>query len=587
MFRPNRIHLATWLGVVAFAFAPMPYADAGAPTTLVLDQGWSRTQREFYYHTSQGTVIMPAAFLEALEADNGGRFMDASNLTRFGWLFDVDDNSAKNPYGWPIGFAVDTDATPDLPQAGLTCAACHNGQIVFHGTRVRIDGGQSGIDLNAFATALNTAIRNTFDDNERRTRFIERAVLLGYPKARVEQDFQSLHDGFATADRRAQTEVKDGMTLAGPGRLDAVNDIANAVFVIGLDTPSNIKPGDSPQNFPYLWDIWRFDWVQSNASARQPMARNLVEAMGTGHIHLVDPRSGKLLPEATRWKTTLNVRNIHAIEQQLRTLKAPPWPEEVLGKIDRARAQKGRALFVDNCAGCHGIQRIAGTHEPTEWHVPLVKLSKIGTDPNLAVNFASRRYDASKLGAGDKLGIPEGLYLVVSNVKRQAYLDAGIGENERADFDGFGRKNDINPAPCGYKARPLIGVWATAPFLHNGSVPTVYDLLSETRPTTFRFGDNAFDPVKLGLGATTPSDATVFDPSQPGNGNAGHWFTNESSRSGRIGRALNDDERQALIEYLKAATPADYPTRNVGTPAPAACSDDRHWADHWPNPQTQ
>ncbi len=549
---------------------------------MLVDQGWNQQQRELYYYTSQGTFIMPAALLEALESDSGRRFMDPANLSRFGFIFETNGNSAKNPYGWPIGFAVDTAATPGVPQVGFTCAACHTGQISYRDTRIRIDGGQSGIDLNAFMAELETTIRATADDDRRRARFLERAVALGYASASVQRDLLGLRDGLAKSGQRTRSEVSAGATRAGPSRLDAVNDIANAVFVIGLDTPSNIKPGDAPQSFPYLWDIWRFDWVQYNASARQPMARNMVEAMGTGHIHLIDPKTGQLLPESTRWKTAVNVKNIHAIEQQLQSLKPPAWPDAVLGKIDRPRAQKGRELFVDNCASCHGIQRIKGTQDPTEWHVPVVNLSKIGTDANLAVNFAGRRYDASKLGISEPIGIPEALHLVVDHVKRQAYLDAGIDAREQAAFDGFGRKNDINPAPCGYKARPLVGVWATAPFLHNGAVPTVYDLLSETRPAMFRFGGNEFDPLKLGLGVTKSAAAVTLDANQPGNGNRGHWFTNEQSRPGRIGRALREDERYALIEYLKAATIADYPTREVDTPAPSACSDDRRWADAWP-----
>ena len=101
-----------------------------------------------------------------------------------------------------------------------------------------------------------------------------------------------------------------------------------------------------------------------------------------------------------------------------------------------------------------------------------------------------------------------------------------------------------------YKARPLTGIWATAPYLHNGSVPTLYDLLlpPNQRPKTFFTGTREFDPVKIGY-VTTPSADNDFlfetraasGESILGNSNSGHEF----------GTTLNEDQRKMLIEYLK------------------------------------
>lgn len=94
---------------------------------VTLDQGWDAIERQFYCYTSQGTFLMPAAWLEALEAPDGNRFMSAGHLEHFGIIFDA-ASSPKNPYGWPIGFSIDTDARNNgITQAGLTCAACHTG----------------------------------------------------------------------------------------------------------------------------------------------------------------------------------------------------------------------------------------------------------------------------------------------------------------------------------------------------------------------------------------------------------------------------------------------------------------------------
>ena len=99
-----------------------------------------------------------------------------------------------------------------------------------------------------------------------------------------------------------------------------------------------------------------------------------------------------------------------------------------------------------------------------------------------------------------------------------------------------------------YKARPLNGIWATAPYLHNGSVPNLDALLrrAATRPTSFAIGTRTFDPVKVGY-QTEAAGFPRFQVNAPdgspvvGNSNAGHEF----------GADLNDTERSALLEYLK------------------------------------
>lgn len=126
-------------------------------------------------------------------------------------------------------------------------------------------------------------------------------------------------------------------------------------------------------------------------------------------------------------------------------------------------------------------------------------------------------------------------------------------------------------AGSGYKARPLNGVWATAPFLHNGSVPTVDDLLKPAaqRPALVQLGSTEFDPVKLGIkqdehlkikrGAKYADGRFILDTHLSGNRNTGHEFSDEwdptkhysEQKTGVIGPALSDEERAALIEFLK------------------------------------
>ena len=104
---------------------------------------------------------------------------------------------------------------------------------------------------------------------------------------------------------------------------------------------------------------------------------------------------------------------------------------------------------------------------------------------------------------------------------------------------------DTRPPYGPYAARPLYGTWAAAPYLHNGPVPTLYDLLvpPDQRPKTFALGGRGYDPVKLGFAVETAcsQEDCLVDTTRTGDGNAGHiWGTD-----------LAEPDRMALLEYLK------------------------------------
>ena len=95
-----------------------------------------------------------------------------------------------------------------------------------------------------------------------------------------------------------------------------------------------------------------------------------------------------------------------------------------------------------------------------------------------------------------------------------------------------------------YKSRPLNGIWATAPYLHNGAVPTLYDLLlpADQRPTSFWVGRRELDVKRVGITTAKVEGLTELDTSLPGNSNAGHEY----------GADLSEADRWALVEYLKS-----------------------------------
>ena len=100
--------------------------------------------------------------------------------------------------------------------------------------------------------------------------------------------------------------------------------------------------------------------------------------------------------------------------------------------------------------------------------------------------------------------------------------------------------------PDGYVARPLEGLWLRAPFLHNGSVPTLTDLLEtqDRRPKTFWRGYDVYDPTTLGFVSSGPDAervGTLYDTSRAGNNNGGHPY----------GTTLSPETKRALLEFLK------------------------------------
>jgi hypothetical protein len=239
----------------------------------------------------------------------------------------------------------------------------------------------------------------------------------------------------------------------------------------------------------------------------------------------------------------------------------------VLGPIDQAKADTGKALFTSHCAGCHGIKELPDN----AWDVTVVPLEKIGTDPNQATNWAKNTYDLSILGLGKEATASVGVPAAVNAIRRQLYADNKTPASEQ--------EGDASVlAPCGYKARPLIGVWATPPFLHNGSVRTIFDLLSETRPASFNVGSREYDPVHLGYIDDKGLGGMVFDTTLAGNGNQGHWWTDDTTRPGRIGPKLSGAEKYAIIEFLKSATYDNYPREKRDSPAKVACEDNPNWA---------
>ncbi|MFA3916715.1 di-heme-cytochrome C peroxidase [Ruegeria hyattellae] len=173
-------------------------------------------------------------------------------------------------------------------------------------------------------------------------------------------------------------------------------------------------------------------------------------------------------------------------------------------------------------------------------------------------NVNSSPFENVKIGDGPGLNFGLALGAVVQEVNDAWFASNFMGDQKLA-IEGD-RPNCLQTGK-GYKARPLNGIWATAPFLHNGSVATLDDMFKphSERLKVVELGRTDFDPVKVGLVQPTVVPETgqayrdglfYLDTTLPGNLNTGHEFSNEAGR-GVIGPAFSDLERQQLIEYLK------------------------------------
>jgi len=363
------------------------------------------------------------------------------------------------------------------------------------------------------------------------------------------------------------TEFKANRHLAptdeGYGRTDALARIGNFVFGTELNNNKNLVIGNGPVNFPPVWDASWMDWVQYNGSIQQPMGRNVGEALG------VRSRINLLGYPGKQFQNTIAIDNLHEIELLLggNTLQervlSPKWPAEILGKIDPDKAAKGEKLYKELCVHCHQPPMDSEEgRKPEHWtnftntegrqffKVTMIPLQEIGTDPNEALNFAGRTADSGPVGKG-VVSAKDGLKYITQRVIEQAYADLGLSPQQQQEWNGW-RANEL-VSPLAYKARPHNGVWATPPYLHNGSVPNLYALLSPVseRPKVFYLGSKEYDPVKLGLNTDPLKGATEFRTDLAGNSNAGHEFNDGPKGNGVIGRKLTGEERMQIIEYLK------------------------------------
>lgn len=492
---------------------------------------WSRDDMEFFLHGSMSTEVIPERVLRAFVRSDPDLFPRA-DFSHFGLIPDP-------AFGWPVGFSRRRVVhLGELVAVGINCAACHVGEVALRedGPSVRVLGMTSHFDAEAFFGAVTIATFRVADPANMK-RFLAAYLAAGDPTGgetverlladawqRQERELRAAitADPFGSKDvapgalhvitprdlRLDRAGLEGGMDLvplvrsllklfhniraslhipdqppdqlppaSGPGRNDAFGLLSAVLF--GVPQPY------APVKYGLVWDLEGRPWVHWDGNTRSPIGRNLLASLGLGA-----PLLGKLgrLDFAVVQRQTDLSEKIHA----------PRYPFA----IEATGAGRGAVLYQTRCASCHD-----GPENDTR----LRAVEEIGTEPRRAHLFTQLQADRFNRFLAD-LEIP-------------GYRPSGI-----PGIRGTQK----------YWAPSLSGVWARSPYLHNGSVRTMQELLTppSARAKSFHRGSRRYDAVQMGY---TDDGPYILDTGSPGNSSAGHDY----------GTDLTDAQKRDLIEYLK------------------------------------
>jgi hypothetical protein len=498
------------------------YKKKSASPAMAQVPTWSQDDLSFFLHGSMSTEVIPEAVLRAFIKTYPDLFPTA-DLSHLGLVPDPD-------FGWPIGFSRKNEVKHlgGMSAVGINCASCHFVQVTSTSRPdpIRILGGTSHFNVEALFGSVIVATFKTSDPANMK-RFLAAYLTAADPRAfetawqKQEQTIiavmkddpfgakdvapgdlhkidnaevqQSLeHDVDLAARAHSMVKLFHNMRAAlhipdqppekappasGPGRNDAFGILAASL----LNAPTPY----APIKFGLVWNIDKRTWVHWDGNTKSPIARNLLASLGLGA-----PMHGK--------RGDLEFAMVKRQTDLSEAIRPPKYPF----KIDSEMAKRGAAHFESKCASCHGGE---------ESDKRLYPVTEVGTDPNRANMFTQKVADGFN--------------------KFLAELEA-VGYQPPTEF---GVRSTGK-----YWAATLGGVWARTPYLHNGSVRTMQELLTSPaqRAKTFHRGSRIYDPAQMGY---TDEGVYVLDTTAAGNANSGHDY----------GTSLSATEKGELVEYLK------------------------------------
>ena len=427
-------------------------------------------------------------------------------------------------YALPLGMSRRNVSGLDVVY--LNCAACHTGTVRdAPGAPQRWVAGMPAhqFNLGAWGKFLTTIPKDQKftpqrfldqidamqDDSHRlvpKPDFIDRLILRYYAIYLMRDKLLVLGQRLSFIDN----------STWGPGRVDTFNaPKALLNFPMERADPKELM-GNC--DFPSVWNQgprkgMHLHWDGNNTSVDE---RNLSAAFGTG-----------------AYPPILDKDRVLRMAKYLETAQPPAYPYV----IDKQLAAKGKPVYEQYCAHCHGtpqppFRATAPVEGACDYERPnaecvgtVTPIEKIGTDPSRLNSYT---------------------WLLAVN---QSTLYAGY-EKDWGFSEPYPQRFHLFRKTHGYANSPLDGIWLRAPYLHNGSVPNLRELLelSSARTKVFYRGNDVFDRESIGFVSDLPSQGGReffrFDTAQPGNGNQGH-------EGQAYGTELPPDEKQALIEYLK------------------------------------
>ncbi len=513
-----------------------------------------------------------------------------------------------------------------IKMVGTNCTLCHSGSMSFQGKTFKVSGSPSVTDVRGFFEDLSRSTLGVLAKKDLLVQFLKKQNVADAEKhaKRINSDFlkrlgketgivnagklsakitlamaklrqdtrrlykgdhaitESLKDllyvtyGFKKGDdigeleQRMQflgklmvgTDPKTNETISGYARTDAFGRIGN--LVLRGENPIDYT---APVSLPWVWGIKHMAMLHYNANSNSVAMRNVGQALGLGAVVLNKDMD-----------STVKVRNLDRLENLIHKIQVPNWRAIFAGieelKVDEGMLGRGRRVYEAKCMKCHESNRFVGpAGQLRDYRVG--SLEHVGTDRYAAVN-ATKPVDDNAFNATifNSVGAIKNRYyetrdVTQSEVRRIEFADLRGAEFFRDTVKGFSSQNDYGnnygdiEEGAGYKSRHLAGVWATAPYLHNGSVPTIWDLLSPAseRPKLFAVGSIELDPRTLGFRHDVPKGAdgkpdckskgkgyTCLNTEEVGNSNSGH-------EGSRYGTDLSVEDKRALIEYLKVLEP--------------------------------
>ncbi len=554
----KRIFLTLALAFVASCATP---GQDGGKTA---SQGWSDGDRGEFYTRDQGSRIMKTNWMKALKQPDGQPFL-ADKLDRYGYL----PNDLAPGALLPIGFTTNGSGANEA--IGMTCSACHTREITIKGVRHRIDGGPAIVDFEALLVDLDIAVKSVLSQPAVFEVFARDVLGTGattQATAALKQEVVTWDKRFGQLVKSSilDPRAKTGQPVWGPGRLDAVSMIFNRLT--GLDIapdgrdgmiPENIYPAHAPVRYPFLWgsakqDLTQWPGFAPNGDRILGLVRNVGEVYGVFADFHPTPKATATMKVDYASINSVNIPGLRALERQIEALQQPayPWP------INADLANQGKDLFGTGpgekkglCWDCHGERqgkRRLGNLDT--WETPL---RDVGTD-NLQYSVLMRTVKSGTMNgsglfpllpaikpvddaanvlktavvggilqklipftAGPRIAGAEPSADPLDGMRIQAPSDRSTREHILANSKLAQELTRIDPpqadtddGPFKYESRVLRGIWAAAPYLHNGSVPTLADLLepASNRPESFKVGPE-YDPVKVGLAADQTKFSTV------------------------------------------------------------------------------